>query len=474
MSFKQWTAAVVLVVAAAVTASAQDASFTVIDVWGGSATDVTGDGTIVAGNTGYYGSCFTWTEAGGIVDIGGNAGMVTISDDGSAVSAILEDLGLQYAGLWLGGTSWQNLGGIGGQSGTSVSTNYGISGDGSTVTGLAWVDAGTAHAFSWTQATGMVDLGSLGGESSRANGISADGSTIVGWDQDPNTGWWRGVRWVNGVESLLDPNGWGGNAFGVNSDGTIIVGGGYPTNSEHAYLWTEADGFTDLGMLSGWMSLAEARDVSDDGSVVVGFSGGFMDYNAFIWTESTGMVKLYDYLTDLGVTTHQGWTVAYANAVSDDGTVIVGSVQDASWNLYPFVATIPSLNQLEADVNEISAATGGTVSFSMNAGTSNASRDYFLCGSVSGTDPGYLLPGGLTTLPLNRDFFSDYIFNNMNNTNFIDFAGTLDASGLGTATLDTLGPVTPILPVGTTMHFAFTLRSPFNFVSNAVAVEIIP
>jgi probable HAF family extracellular repeat protein len=317
--------------------------FVLIPHNGSSGNSISGDGTVVGGM--YNGTAFTWTAAGGLVDLGGNGGHVTVSNDGQHVSGMIVDgNGFDNAGLWQGGTSWLPLGGIGGSSGTSMSTNYAISGDGSSVVGLAWVNAGTAHAFQWTQSTGMIDLFSLGGDSSRANGISADGTTIVGWDQDPGTGWWRGAMWVNGTEYLIDPNGVAGDAWGVNSDGTFIVGGSHPSNSEHAWRWSKATGqFDDLGTFGGWLANSEGRAVSDDGSVVVGWSGGFMDEYAFIWTEASGtqMVKLSDYLTKYGVTGHQGYTLRFATGISDDGTVIVGTCQDMSWNQYAFVATIP-------------------------------------------------------------------------------------------------------------------------------------
>jgi len=351
-----------LVIALTASAWATDPSLTLIDV-AGAGTDVSGDGLVVTGNAGYYGPCFTWTELGGVVYIDGYGGFVTTSFDGSNVSANLEDGGMEYAGYWLGGTNWQNLGGIGGSSGNSVSTNYDISGDGLTVVGLAWVDAGTAHAFQWTDGTGMVDLGSLGGESSRANAISGDGTTVVGWDQDPNTGWWRGAKWVNGVEELLDPAGACGDAHGVNHDGSIIVGGGHPDYYDHAYMWNATDGFVDLGVLSGWNYMADGYDVSNDGRVVVGYSGAFMDEHAAIWTEATGLVRLADYLADLGVTVPTDWTLKFANAVSDDGTVIVGYAQDLMWNQKPFVAVIPPIDPLAEIV-----ANGETETLNVNYG----------------------------------------------------------------------------------------------------------
>jgi hypothetical protein len=50
--------------------------------------------------------------------------------------------------------------------------------------------------------------------------------------------------------------------------------------------------------------------------------------------------------------------------------------------------------------------------------------------------------------------------------------GTLDASGTATAQLN----APPLRPefVGITMHYAYALNNPFDFVSNPVAIEIVP
>lgn len=125
---------------------------------------------------------------------------------------------------------------------------------------------------------------------------------------------------------------------------------------------------------------------------------------------------------------------------------------------------------LICDTNAISAATGGKVNFKLDAGTDNGKRDYVLLGSVTGTTPGLPLPGG-ETLPINYDAFTSLIMQTMNTAAFSNFMGTLDASGLAKAQLDTLGAVDPRF-VGTKLYFAFTLYSPYDFVSNDLMVTI--
>jgi|GEM_PF-3527914 len=132
---------------------------------------------------------------------------------------------------------------------------------------------------------------------------------------------------------------------------------------------------------------------------------------------------------------------------------------------------LPAAPLLSANPETISASTGGTVSFILEAGTAQAGRDYLLLGSMSGTQPGLPLPGGLVTLPLNRDAFTDYILGRLNTPVFMNFLGTLNGAGNSTAQLNSW-PKPGF--VGSTMHYAYALRLPWDFVSNAVAIEIVP
>jgi probable HAF family extracellular repeat protein len=282
-----------------------------------------------------------WTSLGGLVPIGGYGGQVAISRDGSTVASdSVDGSGLVTAGIWTGRHAYVNLGGMsgGGKIDKNLTNGYSLSGDGSVLAGLAWFKTGKAHAFRWDEGAGMVDLGTLGGTSSRANAVAADGKTIVGWDA-ASSGYWRGAIWQGGVEKLLENL---GPADACNSDGSVIVGRGFD-NGPHAYVWRADKGAVDLGILSqvGQDGTAYAFDVSEDGRLVVGASGFGYDRDAFLWTEATGMVKLDTYLRDQGVTGLAGWRLGTADAISDDETGIAG------WGFGPrgiegWVVTLPN------------------------------------------------------------------------------------------------------------------------------------
>jgi hypothetical protein len=127
---------------------------------------------------------------------------------------------------------------------------------------------------------------------------------------------------------------------------------------------------------------------------------------------------------------------------------------------------------LTSDVDTIPASTGGSVNFSLKAGPGNGLRNYLLLGSATGTQPGFPLPGGTTTLCMEWDAFTDVVVLLLNTSVFQNFLGTLDASGQSAAQLNS-GSLDPVF-VGTKLYFAYCLNAPFNFSSNPKEIEIVP
>lgn len=128
-----------------------------------------------------------------------------------------------------------------------------------------------------------------------------------------------------------------------------------------------------------------------------------------------------------------------------------------------------ALGPLSLSANTLSAAAGGTIDFLLRAGSAFNGRQYFLLASASGTEPGTLLPGG-AVLPLNRDMVLDYVLSHYNGAMLIQFRGFLDGSGEAQARFN--APWIP-LPAGSILHFAYTTEMPYDFQSNAAAVEVL-
>ncbi len=326
-------------------------------------TDVSADASAMVGfgGSGQY----LWTSANPTFTlISSEIAACEVSNGGTFVAATLPDPSngnLETAARWSASSGqWTFLPGLGGTSGSSLSSVYDMSADGSVIVGLAWITPNIAHAFRWDAVNGTVDLGSVGGSatSSRPNCLSADGSVAAGWDADAITGAWRASRWSGGVQSLLgsldpsDPiNGWS-EAWAISGDGQFIAGGspsGLSTpsgwNLEHLFRWDAVNGLVDRGTTNldpfGWGShLTIPTGVSDDGNVIVGQAGipGFFGpgMKPFIAREGSPMTLLADDLIALGVPEASTWTLSSVEGLSGDGRVLAGTAFDPSFASYVY------------------------------------------------------------------------------------------------------------------------------------------
>ncbi|QYO76025.1 hypothetical protein [Devosia salina] len=273
----------------------------------------------------------------------------------------------------------------------------GISGDASTVIGYHIVPdgGGGSHveAFRWTQAGGMLDLGTGGYTSSVANGVSSDGSVIVGevsgagqnvafaWTEATGMqllGWMAGgapstratdvsdtgilvgnsrmaggdyqafYKDLGSVDGLQGLGYFGGGDYSraeaITNDANFIVGEATDSgNVGHAVRWTwEGAAYGSAMALdggTGWI-YSEATDIAADGATVVGQyilvdeADGTV---AFRWTEASGAQSLDAWLAESGVVVG-GWILREATAISDDGSTIVGWGEAGAGQYQAFLA----------------------------------------------------------------------------------------------------------------------------------------
>ena len=142
------------------------------------------------------------------------------------------------------------------------------------------------HAFLWTMAAGMLDLGALGGRNSDAVALNALGQVAGHSDT------------ANGIDPTAAP-------------------------LAHAFFWSPtgpaAGRMLDLGTLAGGVSSA-AAGLNDSGQVV-GTSGTSPTSplpHAFIWTAAEGLVDLNTRIP----TAPAGLTVTLARAISQSGAIL--------------------------------------------------------------------------------------------------------------------------------------------------------
>ena len=135
-----------------------------------------------------------------------------------------------------------------GTLGGSSSTAYGISDDGSVVVGSSILGSGLSHAFLWSLSDNtMHDLGTLGGSRSEAFAVSRDGSVVVGTAAPAGDASTRAVRWTLSDNTIHDLGNIGGGtrsyAKGVSDDGSVIVGHSFLAGDRYfiAFRWTLSD-----------------------------------------------------------------------------------------------------------------------------------------------------------------------------------------------------------------------------------------
>lgn len=306
--------------------------------------DVSNNG--VAAGSIMLGKHIMWTEQGGVVTIGEPAsgsqvgGTTNISTDGKYISGTMTNPNTmvnEMARYDVATGQWKYLGTM---AAGKEASSWGMSGDGKTIVGLGFKTGWEAHAIKWTEATGIVDLGSTNPEtSSRANGINDDGSIVVGWQDDDFDRF--GVYWKNGQQIYLkDGNGENiyGEIGGISGDGKTMYG----FNVDHPFIYNETDGYQEFAHEDP-MYEGSGVAVTDDGKRMLGYfrkwgQGAFAG-KAFIWTKEKGIVDLNEYVTSVGLDA-EGMTFSLPLGMSPNGKYIVG-IGTKNESLTGFVIKLP-------------------------------------------------------------------------------------------------------------------------------------
>ena len=302
-------------------------------------TGVSASGAVVSGGFNNGGG-FYWMPTTGVIFAGGVQASGVSRDGHTIVGWARDAQRIQQAGIWTRGTEWRLLGSFAGSAGpcdTSLSQGTGVNRDGQTVVGFAYSGCSSAHAFRWTESTGMVDLGStVQGRPSRALGVSADGMVVVG-DQTTAEGFSQGARWASGRQELMTgPQGPAGSATAANRDGSIVVGrvcvpasGRFDVN-QSAWMWKSQGGLTCLPAPRRLVSpgppiIVEADATSDDGQMIGGSQGIGVDSNAILWIGGQP-TYLKEFLQANGLpNAFRTWiNTGTISGISPDGRVLVG------------------------------------------------------------------------------------------------------------------------------------------------------
>ena len=321
--------------------------------YGTGVTGLSGDGTVAVGDYGRGGPVFRWTAKSGVVpmsEVVSTGEITSISQNGKYLSANLlnpnTDTSLG-AYRWDAANGWIPVAPLG-ACGTDTTANFSIDNNGA-VYGLAYRTCTSYRAFRWTPKAGTMPLlppnYKANGQAvnTRANKASADGRTVVGWEEDPVAGGWRGVVWNSGVPSLVrTPTGdLVDEVTAVSGDGKLI-GGALNYGIEplgFGYRRRATGGPMEwVAPLPGDATPAQPNAMSANGDVMAGFSGNpFLSFNPgpFLWTKELGTANLDEFLHQQGTATEQWYSLWEPMAISDNGKVIggwgLGNIGFAGW-----------------------------------------------------------------------------------------------------------------------------------------------
>ena len=312
---------------------------------------VVAGGSITANNS--NGSAFSWTLSGGMKEL--NAAVSPLGGDARAVTPD----GRYLVGQGLNGansgafrydnqsSTYLQLGFLPGY--TFSSRANGVSDDGSVAAGFSQTSAGARQAFRWTQAGGVSALGWLPGGSadSLALGVSGNGQVIVGRsDSTASVGNLEAFRWTQagGMVGLGDLAGgvFSSTARAASTDGSVIVGRGTSAAGLEAFRWTPAGGMVSLGDLAGGAVGSDANGVSGNGQIVVGSGTDAVGTKAMVWDAKNGMRNLQTVLSSEYGVDFTGWTLNGANAISSNGDAVAGQGTDPLGNAQAWSAQINS------------------------------------------------------------------------------------------------------------------------------------
>lgn len=234
-------------------------------------------------------------------------------------------------------------------------------------------------------------------------------------------------------QGLTNPAGFGGTVV----DGDLIQVGGAQNTINNAFA-SVPNGAVTLGVASPGVPVTLVQ-----GSLTAPYEPGV--YTLSLSNAMANVVRL-------GETGVPFWAVDAAG---------IGSVDDLTIEV----------KALTTNVASASIAGLGQQVLSLDAGTDNAFRQYFILGTFTGQTPGFTLGNGLH-IPLNLDAYF-FVLVDLPNLLISPQIGVLDANGQATATYS-VPPGTPPELAGFTLEHAFVLLNPKDFASNAEALLLTP
>lgn len=182
------------------------------------------------------------------------------------------------------------------------------------------------HAFVWTEATGVIDIGTLGGTWSSA--IAIDGPRVVGSSSLSGDAQTHAFSWT-AEEGMVDLGAFGDASIATSVSGDAVVGYAFTAAGEsHAFVWTPTLGMIDLPRLA---SGTQSSAYEVHGDLIAGYSStngaDFRSDRPVAWTTAGQLIDLLGEPIEFD---ENGWVrgVGQADAVSNG--LVVGHTLNVS------------------------------------------------------------------------------------------------------------------------------------------------
>lgn len=224
------------------------------------------------------------------------------------------------------------------------------------VVGMSHNAAQQAHAFLWTEASGMQDLtpGVTSPLGSIATGINSS-NEVVGYYYPDGATKVEGFTWTQagGLQNLGPA---GTLPMAISDSGTVVGQAPNASGLKHAFSWTQTGGIADLGTLGGDSSMA--LGINNKGWIVGTSMSATNILHGFLWTPSGGM---QDFTT---LANFAAGVQVYSVAVNDYGDISV-STQSRTIMLAPKITVTATSS---ANPSIVGQPVTFTVTFSSIAG----------------------------------------------------------------------------------------------------------
>ncbi len=285
---------------------------------------LSGDGTVAVGVTHLAGiRPLYWSRETGSVDLAGEAVGLMDTSGCSGAGTVVTAFGSFFGGTT--GYAWRKASGWSMMpipSGYWMSAPVDVSLDGLAIAGYLIGPDGFPGLFRWTDALGYEMLSGDPSRNAVASVMSADGSTIAGYQRGQSLR--DAFVWHQSTGIVSIPLTWIDHPMAVSAQGDFVVASKGGGTSAGIWLFDRRQQILErINWYHGGSVSGTVGGITQDGAIIVGRNDAFMG-RAFLWTRESGARELATILTSEFGLNLTGWDLRAATAISNDGRVIAG------------------------------------------------------------------------------------------------------------------------------------------------------